>query len=214
MTTRARGGLSLVALVATVSPAAAQSLPTDDPVIRAIWTEAMDGSQAWEIGQALLDSLGPRLTGTPSADRANDWAVARLQEWGVEARVESYGTWKGWERADLTDNIRLGVSGTPSSGGSDHASFICAGAPAFSLWSDSWDYFPYTWHTNLDTFDKIVWENVRRNAALYAMLAYLAAEDERVPRDRRVMPIDPETGERREWPACEPPDRQTSARYQ
>jgi hypothetical protein len=58
-----------------------------------------------------------------------------------------------------------------------------------------------------------VWENVESNATLYAMLAYLASEDDRVPRDRRVMPVDPETGETREWPACEDGARQTSEHY-
>jgi GAF domain-containing protein len=41
-------------------------------------------------------------------------------------------------------------------GGSDNASFVCAGAPAFGLGSLSWDYGTYTWHTNRDTYDKIV----------------------------------------------------------
>ena len=30
--------------------------------------------------------------------RANDWAVEKYQEWGIEARKEQYGTWRGWER--------------------------------------------------------------------------------------------------------------------
>ncbi|MGE5146856.1 MAG: FAD-dependent oxidoreductase, partial [Candidatus Eiseniibacteriota bacterium] len=41
-------------------------------------------------------------------------------------------------------------------GGSDNASFVCYGAPAFGLGATSWDYGTYTWHTNRDTFDKIV----------------------------------------------------------
>jgi hypothetical protein len=51
------------------------------------------------------------------------------------------------------------------------------GAPAFMLGSLSWDYGTYTWHTNRDTFDKIAWDDVRNNAILVAMLAYLAAEE-------------------------------------
>ena len=63
-----------------------------------IRAEGMDNSRAYAIGQALLDSLGPRLTGTPAVDRANDWAVSILEGWGVDARTEPYGMWKGWER--------------------------------------------------------------------------------------------------------------------
>ena len=514
--------------VPTSGPVVAQTLAVDDPTLSAIWAEGMDSSQAWEIGQALLDSVGPRLTGTPDVDRANEWAVALLQGWGIDARIEPYGTWKGWERgtthvdliaprvrtldatlmawspgsngpveggvvvipalngraafetwlpavrgnfvalaepqpscrpvasfeefgvdgaadavreerressaawreqiqatgyepADLlaaiegagalgilwsdwsggwgtrrifalntrfgaatktmpaldlscedyglvarlamqgqgprlradaqasmtdpvpvanvigvirgtelpdeyvvlsahydswdgssgaTDNgtgsvtmleamrilkstypspkrsilvglwaseeqglngsrsfvrdhpevieglqaafnqdngtgrisraspmgmvgaaeylvrwitrvpseisrhIDINVPGTPSGGGSDHAAFNCTGAPTFGLGSNSWNYFAYTWHTNLDTFDKIVWSEVTNNATLVAMLAYQAAEDERVPRDRRVMPIDDETGQPRPWPVCEDGARETNARYQ
>ncbi|MEJ2483680.1 MAG: M28 family peptidase, partial [Gemmatimonadota bacterium] len=75
-----------------------QSLAVEDPTIRAIWSEGMESSEVWDIGQALLDSIGPRLTGTPAVDRANEWARAMLQGWGIEARIEPYGTWKGGER--------------------------------------------------------------------------------------------------------------------
>ncbi|MDX1675300.1 MAG: M28 family peptidase, partial [Longimicrobiales bacterium] len=97
----------------------------------------------------------------------------------------------------------------PRSGGSDYSSFTCAGAPAFGLWSESWDYGTYTWHTNLDTLDKVAFDNVRHNAVLIAMLTYMASEDpDFVDRDRRaVLPTDRRTGEPMEWPACRPPDR-------
>ena len=527
MSTRTGAGLGLAAAFLAAAPLAGQSFPTDDAVIEAIWAEGMDNSQTWYIGQAMLDSIGPRLTGTPAVDRANRWAQEMLSGWGVEARVENYGTWKGWERgvthvdlleprvrtldatlmawspgtngtveggvvtfpsvegtaefdawlsgvegnfvalampqpscrplasyeeygteeqveavrekrramrlawggrleatgyepaemlaaiegagalgilwtdwsggwgarrvfalntrfgaatetipavdlscedygllwrlakrdqgpklrvaaqgtirddvpvanvigeirgtelpdeyvvlsahfdswdggsgatdngtgsivmmeamrilsevypnpkrtilvglwaseeqglngsrafvhdhpevidglqaafnqdngtgsiarassmglvnasgnvagwmarvpSDISQHVGLSFPGTPSGGGSDHAAFICSGAPTVGLGSSSWDYFGYTWHTNLDTLDKIVWDNVESNATLVAMLAYLASEDGRVPRDRRVMPMDPSTGETRAWPTCEDGARETNERY-
>ncbi|HEX2202507.1 MAG TPA: M28 family peptidase [Longimicrobium sp.] len=109
------------------------------------------------------------------------------------------------------DSIRIDAPGTPSTGGSDNASFICAGAPAFGLGSLSWDYGTYTWHTNRDTYDKISWDDVRRNAVLVAMLAYLASEEPgRFPRDRVTpLPVNPQTGQPRDWPACSEPARNT-----
>jgi Zn-dependent M28 family amino/carboxypeptidase len=139
--------------------------------------------------------------------------IARASSMGL---VDASGNIAGWMSripSEITRHINLSFPGAPSGGGSDHASFICAGAPTIGLGSSSWDYFGYTWHTNLDTFDKIVWDNVQSNATLYAMLAYLASEDDRVSRERRVMPVDPRTGEIRPWPACEDGARETNERY-
>lgn len=78
--------------------------------------------------------------------------------------------------SQLTQSLRLnGPSGI--GGGSDHASFLCRGAPAASLGALSWDYSNTTWHTNRDAFDKIVLDDLRHNATLTAMFAYLASED-------------------------------------
>ena len=111
------------------------------------------------------------------------------------------------DRADrATSSCRFPAP--PGSGGTDNASFVCYGAPAFGLGSLPWEYFTYTWHTNRDTFDKIVFDELKQNATLTAMLAYLASEDpQTMPRDRRVMPVDPATGKARPWPECTKPAR-------
>ena len=91
---------------------------------------------------------------------------------------------------EIARNIRLSMPGSPGSGGSDHASFVCYGAPAFGLGASDWGYGPYTWHTNRDTYDKIVFEDLTSNATLTAMLVYLASEDpQMVPRDRRSFDV-------------------------
>jgi hypothetical protein len=112
----------------------------------------------------------------------------------------------------LVDSLNLSDPGLPSGGGSDNASFICAGAPAFGLGSLSWEYGSYTWHTNRDTYDKLVWDDVRRNAVMTAMLAYLASEEpDLLPRDRRSeFPVDPRTGQPGSWPACQAAARNTA----
>ena len=104
---------------------------------------------------------------------------------------------------EITQYIRFGRPGRPAGGGSDHASFACAGAPAFGLGSLSWDYGLTTWHTNRDTYDKIVLDDLRSNAILIAALAYQAAEDSvSMPRDRLdPLPPDPQT-QSTTWPEC------------
>ncbi|HEU4698662.1 MAG TPA: M20/M25/M40 family metallo-hydrolase [Gemmatimonadales bacterium] len=87
-----------VALAAPSRRLAAQSFPTPDPVIQRIWTLGMDSSQTERLAQALLDSIGPRLTGTPDQKRGNDWLVATYRGLGIDARNEQYGTWRGWRR--------------------------------------------------------------------------------------------------------------------
>ncbi|HET9798597.1 MAG TPA: M20/M25/M40 family metallo-hydrolase, partial [Gemmatimonadaceae bacterium] len=78
----------------------------------------------------------------------------------------------------------IGV-GLPGTGGSDDFSFYCAGTPSFGLGGLNWNYSPETWHSNRDTYDKIVFEDLRANATLAAMLAYLASEDpEKITRER------------------------------
>ena len=90
--------LSLAAL-ATPARTAAQTFPTDDPVIRRMWAEGMEeNSQVYPLAQALLDSIGPRLMGSPQYERAGDWLLSKYASWGIEAEKQEYGTWRGWDR--------------------------------------------------------------------------------------------------------------------
>jgi hypothetical protein len=118
--------------------------------------------------------------------------------------VHSYDYLSRWLSAvplDIRRQINTNFPGMPSGGGSDHASFVAAGAPAFMLSALSWSYGTYTWHTNKDTYDKIVFDDVRHNAILTAILTYMASEDpERSSNEKRVMPVNPNTGERSTWP--------------
>ncbi len=130
--------------------------------------------------------------------------VERISMEGFTRAGGHFGRWVATLPIELSRHITLVLPGSPATGGTDHASFVCAGAPAFNLSSLEWSYFTYTWHTNLDTFDKIVFDDLRSNATLTAMLAYLASEDPQlVPRDRRQL-------ERRAWPECQPPARSST----
>jgi len=141
--------------------------------------------------------------------------VTRISMQGLVDAGAHFGTWFAHLPRELTRDVELDIPGTPGGGGSDYASFICAGAPAFSLSSLSWEYGTYTWHTNRDTFDKIVLDELKSNATLTAMLAYLASEDpQRISRERRVLPVSERTGLQMTWPVCRdgarsaPADRQ------
>ncbi len=134
--------------------------------------------------------------------------IVRISGSGLLGAGEFFGRWFSKIPQELTNEIDVRFPGTPSSGGTDHASFICAPAPAFGLGSLDWGYFRYTWHTQVDTFDKLVFDDLKNNATLTAMLAYLASEEPgRIPLDRRLLPVSPRSGEQMTWPECRDPQR-------
>jgi hypothetical protein len=91
--------LALPLLVADV--ARAQNVTVDDPVLRAIWQEGTEQSQVARLGQVLMDSIGPRLAGTPNMKAARDWVEQTYRGWGIPVRQERYGTWRGWAPVSL-----------------------------------------------------------------------------------------------------------------
>jgi hypothetical protein len=102
--------------------------------------------------------------------------IQRVNGGGLISGGEHLVTWMSIIPTEMSAAINVGNPGSPSSGGSDDASFSCWGLPAFGMGGVSWDYGSYTWHTNRDTYDKVVFDDLRHNATLTAMLAYLAAE--------------------------------------
>lgn len=127
--------------------------------------------------------------------------VVNLSGQGYLHSYEYLTRWLSKVPTEIRTQIQTNFPGTPGGGGSDHASFVAAGAPAFSLSSLSWSYGNYTWHTNRDTYDKIVWDDVRSNAILTAILVYMACEDpNRTPREKIVLPVSSRTGQPGTWP--------------
>ena len=85
---------TLALVVAGATPLAAQS----DPVASRIFRIGMDSSRVQQLSQTLFDSIGPRLTGGPGIRAASDWVINTYKSWGIDARRENYGTWRGWRR--------------------------------------------------------------------------------------------------------------------
>jgi carboxypeptidase Q len=116
--------------------------------------------------------------------------IESLNAQGFLGAGAHFARWLAKIPNELTRGVQLSVPGSPSSGGSDNAAFVCYGAPAFGLGASDWGYGPYTWHTNRDTYDKIVFEDLMSNATLTAMLVYMASEDpETMPRDQRTFDV-------------------------
>jgi Zn-dependent M28 family amino/carboxypeptidase len=120
---------------------------------------------------------------------------------GFANAKDYYGRWLETVPANYKKGLNATFPGSPAGGGSDNASFVAVGVPAFSLGSLNWSYFNYTWHTNRDTYDKIVFDDVRNNAILTAILVYMACEDpEKASREKAVLSTNPRTGAPGQWP--------------
>ena len=142
-----------------------------------------------------------------------DNGTGRVVNISASGLVDATGTLAGWLARvprDITRHINFGFVGAPAGGGSDNASFACYGAPAFGLGSLSWDYGTYTWHTNRDTYDKVVWDDLKNNVVLTAMLAYLASEEPATMSRTRATIVNPVTGRSTPWPECQVPPRKSS----
>ena len=134
--------------------------------------------------------------------------VVNLSGQGFLNAYDYLGRWLSKAPENIKKHVETRFPGTPGGGGSDYASFVAAGVPAFSLSSLSWSYGSYTWHTNRDTYDKIVFDDVRNNAILTAVLAYMASEEpEKTSREKAVLPVNPRTGEAGKWPEQRSPTR-------
>ncbi len=68
-------------------------------------------------------------------------------------------------------------------GGSDNTSFSQAGLPGIGVRQDPIEYGNVTWHTNLDTYERIIEDDVKKSAIVIAAAVYhLAMRDETLPR--------------------------------
>ena len=134
--------------------------------------------------------------------------IANISGQGFLNSYDYLGRWLAAVPKELTKDIKTTFPGTPGGGGSDHASFVAAGVPAFMLGSLNWSYGNYTWHTNRDTYDKIVFDDVKSNVALIAIMTYMASEDpEKTSAERIKLPVNERTGEQMKWPEVKEPAR-------
>lgn len=68
-------------------------------------------------------------------------------------------------------------------GGSDNTSFSQAGLPGIGMGQDPIEYNSHTWHTNFDTYERILEDDVRKDAVTVAWAVYqLAMRDDLLPR--------------------------------
>jgi len=101
------------------------------PALTKIAGEGMMNSHAFEYLTELSDKVGARVTGTPEAQKAVDWGIAKMRGIGLEnVHAEKWQLWRGWKRgsaeAELLAPMRhklrvdaMGWTGSTPPGGAE-----------------------------------------------------------------------------------------------
>ena len=122
MKTRVPYALILAAGLA-VLPLLAQGEKINYEDINKIKAEGMQRSQVMELNSWLSDVYSPRVTGSPTYDKAAKWVMGKLQEWGlVNIKMEPWTDRRGFERGWTNDKFyiqaiapeRFPIPGTPT----------------------------------------------------------------------------------------------------
>ena len=101
------GALALVAALGGLQlGAAGEKINYDD--INKIKAEGMQRSQVMDTMSYLTDVYGPRLTGSPNIEKAGQWAVAKMKEWGLtNVSMEPWANRRGFDRGWSNDKFYL-----------------------------------------------------------------------------------------------------------
>jgi carboxypeptidase Q len=101
------------------------------PALVRIAGEGLLDSHAYQYLTELSDDVGPRVTGSPAAQKAIEWGQAKMKAIGLEnVHAERWQLWKGWTRgtaqAELLTPIRrplhvdaMGWTGSTPPGGAE-----------------------------------------------------------------------------------------------
>ena len=82
--------------------------------------------------------------------------------------------------SDIIDHTTLTISNT---GGTDHLGFNTAGIPGFQFIQDPVEYWSRTHHTNADTYERLVIDDLKQMATIIASFVYHTAQrDDLMPR--------------------------------
>ena len=101
-----RTAIVVLALAWSAASAAAQTERIDYAMLARIREEGLQRSQVMDHISWLADVYGPRVTGTPAIEQAADWAMKRMQGWGISnPRLERWSFGRGWSAVKFSANL-------------------------------------------------------------------------------------------------------------
>jgi len=87
---------------------------------------------------------------------------------------------------DIIDHTTITIRDT---GGTDHLGFDAIGIPGFQFIQDPIEYWSRTHHTNMDTYERLVIDDLKQMAVIVAAFVYNTAQrDEKLPREELRKP--------------------------
>jgi len=98
----------LLLLLALARPSTGQAPEetADQQAVDRIRGEALHHSQVMDIVAMLADVIGPRLTGSPSLKKAQEYARDKLRDWGISnTHLESWPFGRGWSFEGVTASM-------------------------------------------------------------------------------------------------------------
>jgi Zn-dependent M28 family amino/carboxypeptidase len=109
---RSRGTISAVAVLGLLWASENSSAQNGAPGFAKIQSNALFRSPAYTWLEELSDTIGGRLTGSPEAEKAAQWAVRKMEHAGLQkVHLESWSMSRGWRRgtarAEITSPVHL-----------------------------------------------------------------------------------------------------------
>jgi hypothetical protein len=96
-----------IAVLASLNFSAWSQEKFDLEMVTRIRYEGFHNSKVMQLASGLMDGIGPRLTGSPNAKRANEWTRDQLTSFGLSnAHLEAWGPFgRGWTNEYV--NVRM-----------------------------------------------------------------------------------------------------------
>jgi carboxypeptidase Q len=145
--------------------------------------QGLNGSRAYvtdHFGDRATMALKPdhaRFAGYFNVDNGTG-AIRGVYLQGNEAVAPIFEAWM-----KPFNNIGMSTLTIRDTGGTDHQSFDAVGLPGFQFIQDTIEYDTRTHHSNMDTYERIQEEDMRKNAVIVAAFVYNAANrEEKLPR--------------------------------
>jgi Zn-dependent M28 family amino/carboxypeptidase len=179
-------GVNVAVMLEVMRILKASNVPLRRTVRLALWTgeeQGSLGSRAY-VARHFVDTVArtrrpefAKLAAYYNLDNGGGAIRGPMVDQREQLKTEADSTFRVWTR--LLRDLGADIVSARGGGGSDHVSFYERGLPGFQFLQDGLDYDTRTHHTNVDTYERVVPEDVRRNAVIVASFVFLTANREK-----------------------------------